>query len=277
MSDIIWPDYYSRFQCIAGRCRHTCCLGWEIDIDKRSLARFMSDNGVMSNISNGHFILKKDGRCPYLNSSGLCNMIISKGEDYLCDICRLHPRFFIYRDGRTYGGIGLACEEAARVILDSDTVFSFIGDFTVPGYILGYERNGHDVPARVFGLWDKALRLEMRVAIFEGMESLYNSWREVISDISGAGPTEETEKEVILANSRAFDNLVVYLLYRHEGNQRLAMECAIFVADMVAVGIEVHEAARMFSEEVEYSDSNMEMLEDLFGKCGEGYDVEFGR
>ena len=33
----------------------------------------------------------------------------------------------------------------------------------------------------------------------------------------------------------------------------------------------------MFSEEVEYSDSNMEMLEDLFGKCGEGYDVEFGR
>ena len=30
---IIAPDYYPRFRCIADRCRHSCCIGWEIDID----------------------------------------------------------------------------------------------------------------------------------------------------------------------------------------------------------------------------------------------------
>ena len=27
------PDYFSEFSCIAGDCKDSCCLGWEIDID----------------------------------------------------------------------------------------------------------------------------------------------------------------------------------------------------------------------------------------------------
>lgn len=30
------PDYYPAFRCIAERCRHTCCAGWEIDIGGES-------------------------------------------------------------------------------------------------------------------------------------------------------------------------------------------------------------------------------------------------
>ena len=30
---IVMPDYSIGFQCIAGKCRHSCCVGWEIDID----------------------------------------------------------------------------------------------------------------------------------------------------------------------------------------------------------------------------------------------------
>ena len=30
---IIVPDYYKEFSCIADHCRHSCCIGWEIDID----------------------------------------------------------------------------------------------------------------------------------------------------------------------------------------------------------------------------------------------------
>ena len=26
------PDYFSEFSCIAGDCKDSCCLGWEIDI-----------------------------------------------------------------------------------------------------------------------------------------------------------------------------------------------------------------------------------------------------
>ena len=30
---IFAPDYYRDFKCSAGNCRHSCCIGWEIDID----------------------------------------------------------------------------------------------------------------------------------------------------------------------------------------------------------------------------------------------------
>ena len=60
-----YPDYYNEFRCTAGNCRHSCCVGWEIDIDDESLARFSKEDGALGdelrkNISleNGaHFIL----------------------------------------------------------------------------------------------------------------------------------------------------------------------------------------------------------------------------
>lgn len=35
-----YPDYYPLFHCIADRCRHNCCIGWEIDVDGDSLAAY---------------------------------------------------------------------------------------------------------------------------------------------------------------------------------------------------------------------------------------------
>ena len=31
---IFAPDYYRDFKCSAGNCKHSCCIGWEIDIDE---------------------------------------------------------------------------------------------------------------------------------------------------------------------------------------------------------------------------------------------------
>ena len=33
----IYPDYYEHFACIGGECRHNCCIGWEIDIDEKTI------------------------------------------------------------------------------------------------------------------------------------------------------------------------------------------------------------------------------------------------
>lgn len=41
------PDYYADFACVAGACRHTCCVGWEIDIDPDSLRRYQAMPGEM--------------------------------------------------------------------------------------------------------------------------------------------------------------------------------------------------------------------------------------
>ncbi len=120
------PTYYKNFRCIADRCEHSCCIGWEIDIDKDTLQKYeklKSDYGavIRDSISmedTPHFRLGGGDRCPHLDGRGLCKIILGVGEDYLCDICREHPRFYNYTSVAEVG-IGMSCPEAARIILSS--------------------------------------------------------------------------------------------------------------------------------------------------------------
>ncbi len=117
------------FHCIAGACRDSCCIGWEIDVDEQSFRRYQTLTGpfgeeLRANIATEpdgthHYILEGE-RCPFLNEQGLCRQILALGEDVLCEICARHPRFY-----ETFGevqemGMGLACEEAARLLFTDD-------------------------------------------------------------------------------------------------------------------------------------------------------------
>ncbi len=122
----IAPDYYEEFSCIAGACKHSCCVGWEIDIDEDSLRRYQALDGPMgaeirSRICTDgdapHYILAEHDRCPFLQEDGLCRMILELGEDALCQICTDHPRFRNYFSHQTEIGLGLCCEAAGQLIL----------------------------------------------------------------------------------------------------------------------------------------------------------------
>lgn len=41
----IIPDYYKEFVCIADQCEDTCCTGWQIVIDKKSLKKYRRVKG----------------------------------------------------------------------------------------------------------------------------------------------------------------------------------------------------------------------------------------
>lgn len=119
------PEYCADFRCTADKCSDSCCIGWEIDIDSETARRYDETGGefgerLRKNITSGEvrsFILDKQERCPFLNKSNLCEIIINLGEESLCQICSDHPRYFEWFDGIKEGGIGLCCEEAARIIL----------------------------------------------------------------------------------------------------------------------------------------------------------------
>ena len=120
------PNYYNSFHCIASACRHSCCVGWEINIDEDSLARYQTlshpygetlRQRITQNDSTACFALDEKERCPFLKENGLCEMILTLGEDALCQICRDHPRFYNLFSDREEVGIGLCCEEAARIVL----------------------------------------------------------------------------------------------------------------------------------------------------------------
>lgn len=126
---IFSPDYYKDFKCIAEKCKHSCCVGWEIDIDEDTYMKYLNIEGSLGekmkkNISTKegscHFVLDGDERCPFLDENGLCEIITTYGDDYLCQICADHPRYRNFYSDRTEIGLGLCCEAAASLILNSE-------------------------------------------------------------------------------------------------------------------------------------------------------------
>lgn len=122
------PFYYPQFQCIADKCSHTCCVGWEIDVDPDSLANYERVVGPLGEKlahcikreedGTAHFILEgEEERCPFLNEKNLCELYIGLGEASLCKICTDHPRFRNYFSKHVEMGLGLCCESAARLVL----------------------------------------------------------------------------------------------------------------------------------------------------------------
>lgn len=124
---LIMPSYCDSFKCSADRCSDNCCIGWEIDIDEKTADFYSGVKGdfgtrLKENIAKGEcssFILK-DERCPFLNEKNLCEIIINLGEDHLCQICTDHPRYYEWFGEIKEGGVGLCCEEGAKLILTAE-------------------------------------------------------------------------------------------------------------------------------------------------------------
>lgn len=120
------PFYYNTFKCIADKCSDNCCIGWEIEIDSDTAEYYKSVGGAFGkrlseNISEENSFILKGERCPFLNEKNLCDIIINCGEEHLCQICRDHPRYFEWYGNIKEGGIGLSCEEGARLILTDNS------------------------------------------------------------------------------------------------------------------------------------------------------------
>ena len=268
-----WPDYYKDFHCKAGECRHTCCRGWIIEIDEKSLERFGKDPDIAHEISDGSFRLKEDERCPFLRDDNLCEMILKHGEDYLCDICREHPRFYDFgesEDGEKYceAGIGLTCEEACRIILSRENGFTLVSE------------DGEDIgtPDYVSVLFDKDLSVTQRLCearitpcalsssraeFFRSIEIMDPEWLRLLKTVEDDPVSFDERRKAILAHGKEFINFAAYLSYRYaycRGWKEMISESVGLLADLVARECDVYEAARMFSSEIEYSDENMDIL-----------------
>ena len=117
-------NYYPEFKCIAGKCKHTCCAGWEMNIDDKTLSDYKNDKSRFSqslkrgiNFRKSKFKSNKLKRCAFLNDDNLCEIIINLGEKSLCQVCRDHPRFRSFFNCFTETGLGFCCESAAKIIL----------------------------------------------------------------------------------------------------------------------------------------------------------------
>lgn len=297
----ICPDYYPEFKCIADKCRHSCCIGWEIDVDANMLARYDQIGGEMGERlkrsiarekDGAHFILGKDERCPFLNESELCDIITELGEDHLCQICDDHPRFRSFYSDREEIGLGLCCEEAARLILTlkgkmrlieqendgqseaadaKEAAFFAARDmlFTIAQDRTQTIKTRLCKIANACGAALSAWTKSELAALFLPLERLDEAWGarlETLDDGSEIAFLEEEDMQI------AYEQLLCYLLYRHLSGS-LADDCfrerAVFailgvhlVAAMSANIEEMRDVSRQFSAEIEYSDENIDALLD---------------
>ena len=260
---IYWPNYYKSFRCKADSCNHTCCAGWVIGIDEDSLKRFEGDPDVASKISDGCFILREDGRCPFLRDDNLCEMILKHGEDYLCDICKEHPRFYNDCKDHTEAGIGLVCEEACRLVLEADAPFELVADdgskMELPDYVKDIYDTSKPLTEKLSSIsGGRRANSKIRAEIFDEMEVMDPKWTKLLSKIIEAPLPEEDENKAILENEKALTNFAAYLLYRYKGAGRFAAESVYLLSDLIVKGCGLLDVARVFSCEVEYSDINID-------------------
>ena len=253
-----FPDYYKDFKCIAGKCRHTCCAGWEIDVDEESAARFKDHPDIMEHIEGNSIILKEDERCPFLLDNGLCDMILKHGEDFLCDICTEHPRFYNDYGDHIEGGIGLVCEEACRVVLDKQAPFKLVPPLQLSPLIDMIYDQQKPLSGILSTFKPDRMAPVTRVSFIKKLEVLDPAWTLIMDKIASDPPSLQTENKIIDEDSMRFRNFCAYLIYRYDGQPGFAAESAYLLADIVNAGTGIHEAARMFSGEIEYSDINID-------------------
>ena len=284
---------YEQFRCLMSRCTHTCCAGWEIDIDGDTLARYRRTGGVIGkklrekiDWEAGCFRLEADERCPFLTENGLCELIMTLGDNSLCQICADHPRYRSFLPGRIEIRLGLCCEAAGRLLLSREEKIGLVlleddgqpeeedGDF-----LQWREKLLSIAQDRTLPMTERADRLlacagmdanihpGKWAAELRGLERLDPAWDVCLARLNQPERPVDARWEVPL------EQLMVYLLYRHlpagleDGDfaGHLAY-CVVmwwllrhmFSYDQTMDGLV--ETARLYSSEIEYSDENVDAL-----------------
>lgn len=303
----IYPNYYEKFTCIADKCRHNCCIGWEIDIDSKTHEFYKSltdefSKRFDSNIcdeNTPHFVLTENERCPFLNNNNLCDIIIEYGDEHICDICKEHPRFHNELPKRTESGLGLCCEEAARIILSQKdkTTLVCTEKITTDDEIImlrddimqALQNRDQSINARL----DTALTLcdttftnrseTLWCNVLLSLEQLDKSWGVLLKDAKDIIKITDLEAFDTYMQHRTheYEQFIVYLLYRHFANApdlqsaQSRMRFVAFAYYIIrSLGAVIFtqkgeftfedqvELIRLFSSEIEYSDENLYTLFD---------------
>ena len=298
----IAPAYYRDFKCIASACRHSCCIGWEVDIDADTLAAYESmiapyGEKIRESIDfdgDPHFRLREGDRCPHLSASGLCNIITECGESSLCQICSDHPRYRNLYEGVTEIGLGLSCEEAARLALESENALGVLvsdsEDFATAEYRAEYpielfcedERfvaeakaeyisliNNRDlsIGERLSRLLPKMPTAEKIKALFLSLEILDETWRKRVENISAEHFSLDFEKY-----ADYIERTVIAFIFRHTSCESFyspktvaafAALSTIIVATLSDKISSFADTLRAYSAEIEYSTDNTDKILDF--------------
>lgn len=132
--EYVQPEFYDRFKCIGGVCEDSCCIGWEVEVDDDTYDYYASVRGpfgerLKSNMADGEeksFVIKKNGRCPFLNKENLCDIFTELGEENLCSVCTDFPRIYAQIGEYKQVAVSISCMEAGRLLFAIKEPLTFV-------------------------------------------------------------------------------------------------------------------------------------------------------
>lgn len=285
------PKYYENFRCIADKCNHSCCIGWEIDIDEAALNKYASLSHPYSKVINKtinyenapHFGLNEHNHCPHLNEKGLCNIILNCGEEFICDICREHPRYYNFTNYGKEVGVGMSCEAACELILNSDNFDEIIEIDEIDGEIIKCEYDALLDRDTIFKiLKDENFEIDCKVDMIYDYFDVYLHefpFEKILSKLEYLTQDHKvllcSAKNIYWNNdiSKELERILAYFVYRHCSescyfNEFLtSLSFSIFCTGLISTLADkntILDTARIVSEEIEYSTENTETIKSLF-------------
>lgn len=289
--NFVYPDYYDNFKCIAGKCLHNCCIGWEIDVDEDTFESYVKKNDIFSqklmknikmNDSVRYIELDENERCPFLNKDNLCEIIINYSESELCEICSLHPRYRNFFSNTVETGLGMCCEEAAKIILGCPDKVKMMGQYDVNEKENNFLDKRNSVLKKA---QDRKIEFKKRMEIFKqsfdadfkfdeykiykNLERLDKKWDERLEKLKSKIPFGTCGFDI------AFEQMFCYFFLRHSFEMGIENAVRFSMLSCKVIGKifsnlpgnsfdELVETARMYSCEIEYSDENIDKILSYF-------------
>lgn len=274
----IYPDFYQNFCCKADQCQHTCCAGWEIDIDESTAVKYQHLTGQLGEIIRQNvvevdgiwqFRLGAGNRCPFLRMDGLCELIRRADESMLCEICTNHPRFFVTLGDYELAGVGLSCEKSCELLLANAAMLQLRAEngeaFSLKELLqrLSLPVSDEDLCYQT-GL--TAADAEFVLAGMQKTEPIDEAWTAQLAQLCSKGFTPGAEVP------QAFDRIYQYILYRAlEYVPKYGFGAVLAYAQLNTDFIyltyqltgQLDESIRRWSEQIEYSTENVKILLEL--------------
>ncbi|MBU3180655.1 flagellin lysine-N-methylase [Clostridium psychrophilum] len=210
---VLQPEYMKNFSCIGPDCEDSCCIGWRVDLDKKTYLEYKKINnnelkttiGKMVNRkhsqksdgSYGKIKMESTGRCPFLNKENLCKVYINVGEKYLSDTCTFYPRYVRKIDGKYERSATMSCPQVARIALlnpngiafehieeDGNTKVKLHSNFDTEGHLFATKPQRYFWDIRIFSLsllqnkrYSLGERLIILGIVYKKIEVIYSEKR----------------------------------------------------------------------------------------------------
>ena len=205
-----YPQIYEKFKCIGGKCSDSCCVGWEVDVDETMYYYYLTVKGKMGDRirscmvyrdGEATFPLNEEGRCPFLNSKNLCDIITELGEDSLCTVCTEYPRYYEVAGDYEQIDMSLSCPEVSRLFFMDEEKYEII--------LFDDGFDNEDLPKSKAALRDK-LRDKRNAAMNNvdniDIEALYKRLKDKVKkDVS---PEDKSSEEMLLFFEKELDTVL---------------------------------------------------------------------